>query len=209
MHKVGYQHKGTKIVDRMMVDAWLLADHHIKVKGQNSKLYSLSEACQDVVAYEKLTDDIFTRIKDSDEGHEDLIKASKIIKRIMKRDLYKPLATIPATDGHIFHGKEISDVENSIRSFVAQQEDSPVKPEDILVLRSKATMGMGERNPMHNVPFYNKDAEYVDFSDSTTICKRLSPDLLVETYYVVCTNDSVCKPAFQMVQAFLGNNNIA
>ena len=68
---------------------------------------------------------------------------------------------------------------------------------------------MGERNPMHNVPFYNKDAEYVDFSDSTTICKRLSPDLLVETYYVVCTNDSVCKPAFQMVQSFLGNNNIA
>ena len=62
---------------------------------------------------------------------------------------------------------------------------------------------------MHNVPFYNKDAEYVDFSDSTTICKRLSPDLLVETYYVVCNNDSVCKPAFQLVQAFLGNNNIA
>ena len=40
------------------VDAWLLADQHIKVKGQNSKLYSLSEACQDVVAYEKLTDDV-------------------------------------------------------------------------------------------------------------------------------------------------------
>jgi hypothetical protein len=46
-------------------------------------------------------------------------------------------------------------------------------------------LGMGDRNPMHNVPFYNKEAEYVDFSDSTTICKRLSPDLLVETYYVV------------------------
>ena len=40
------------------MDAWLLADQHIKVKGQNNKLYSLSEACQDVVAYEKLTDDV-------------------------------------------------------------------------------------------------------------------------------------------------------
>ena len=40
------------------VDAWLLADQHIKIKGQNNKLYSLSEACQDVVAYEKLTDDV-------------------------------------------------------------------------------------------------------------------------------------------------------
>ena len=45
--------------------------------------------------------------------------------------------------------------------------------------------GMGDRNPMHNVPFYNKDSEYVEVSDSTTICKRLSPDLLVETYFVV------------------------
>ena len=35
-----------------------MADQHIKVKGQNNKLYSLSEACQDVVAYEKLTDDV-------------------------------------------------------------------------------------------------------------------------------------------------------
>ena len=42
---------------------------------------------------------IFTRIKDSDEGHEDLIKASKIIKRIMKRDFYKTLQTIQATEG--------------------------------------------------------------------------------------------------------------
>ena len=42
---------------------------------------------------------IFTRIKDSDEGHEDLIKASKIIKRIMKRDFYKTLANIQATEG--------------------------------------------------------------------------------------------------------------
>ena len=42
---------------------------------------------------------IFTRIKDSDEGHEDLIKASKIIKRIMKRDFYKTLANFQATEG--------------------------------------------------------------------------------------------------------------
>ena len=67
---------------------------------------------------------------------------------------------------------------------------------------------MGERNPMHNVPFYNKELDYVDFSDSTTICKRLSPDLLVETYYIVCSNDGACKTAFKMIQLYLNNNNI-
>jgi len=208
MHKVGYQHRGTKIVDRMMVDAWLLADQHIKVKGQDNKLYSLSKACQDVVAYERLTDDIFTRIKDSDEGHEDLIKASTIIRRIMKRDFYKTLATITADDGHQFQGKEIVDVEKEIRGFIAQQQNPEVKPEDILVLRSEATMGMGDRDPMHNVPFYNKQSEYVDFSDSTTICKRLSPDFLKETYYVICTKNEACGAAFKMMEMYLDNNNM-
>ena len=43
--------------------------------------------------------------------------------------------------GHQFHGKEIKDVQKEVRTFVAQQQNPEVKPEDILVLRSKATMG--------------------------------------------------------------------
>ena len=31
MHKNGYQHRVTKIIDCMLVDAWLLADKHIQV----------------------------------------------------------------------------------------------------------------------------------------------------------------------------------
>lgn len=39
------------------MDAFLIADKHIKIMGSNKKMYSLSEACQDVVAHEKLTDE--------------------------------------------------------------------------------------------------------------------------------------------------------
>ena len=82
----------------------------------------------------------------------------------MKRDFYKTLQTIQATEGkndlekiikfsqnimyllkkclgHQFHGKEINDVQKEVQTFVAQQQNPEVKPEDILVLRSKATMG--------------------------------------------------------------------
>ena len=82
----------------------------------------------------------------------------------MKRDFYKTLQTIQATAGkkdleklfkfsqikyihfkkilgHQFHGKEIKDVQKEVQTFVAQQQNPEVKPEDILVLRSKATMG--------------------------------------------------------------------
>ena len=40
------------------MDIMMLADKHVKVKGSNGKMYTLSEACMDVVAFEKLTDDV-------------------------------------------------------------------------------------------------------------------------------------------------------
>jgi hypothetical protein len=40
------------------IDAWLLADKHILTKGANGKMYTLSEACEDIIAYEKLTDEV-------------------------------------------------------------------------------------------------------------------------------------------------------
>ena len=58
LHKNGYQHRVTKIIDRMLVDAWLAADEHLKVKGTDGKAYTLSEACQDIRAHEKLTDEV-------------------------------------------------------------------------------------------------------------------------------------------------------
>jgi hypothetical protein len=39
------------------VDAFLIADKHIKIMGSNKQSYSLSQAYQDVTAHEKLTDE--------------------------------------------------------------------------------------------------------------------------------------------------------
>jgi len=40
----------------IQIDAFLLANNQLMVKGQNGTSYSLSTAWKDVVAYEKLTD---------------------------------------------------------------------------------------------------------------------------------------------------------
>lgn len=40
------------------MDIMMLADKHVKVRGSNGRMFSLSEACTDVVAFEKLTDDV-------------------------------------------------------------------------------------------------------------------------------------------------------
>jgi hypothetical protein len=39
------------------LDAFLIADDHIKVVGTDRKEFSLSDACKDMAAYVKLTDE--------------------------------------------------------------------------------------------------------------------------------------------------------
>ena len=40
----------------LQIDAWTLADEHIKIFAANGDSYSLSTAWKDVTAFEKLTD---------------------------------------------------------------------------------------------------------------------------------------------------------
>ena len=42
----------------MQLDIFFNADQHIQIKGRNGKKYSMSEACEDIVAHEKLTDEV-------------------------------------------------------------------------------------------------------------------------------------------------------
>ena len=42
----------------LQLDIFFNADQHIQIKGRNGKKYSMSEACEDIVAHEKLTDEV-------------------------------------------------------------------------------------------------------------------------------------------------------
>ncbi len=107
LHKHGYQHRCVKILDRMLVDAWLLADPHIKLRNSESgggAPMSLSDTCAHPPAHEKLTDAyVQFRIEeavDAAEGKvpEDLIRAKEILDRMVRRDLYKVVCEINVAD---------------------------------------------------------------------------------------------------------------
>ena len=155
---------------------------------------------------------IFTRIKDSDDEHPDMIKAKNLIRRIMKRDFYPTLATIEAPRGHAFRGKSMEEVEQIVKNSIKQSSDPdvPLDPEDVIVLRSKATLGMGSRNPIHKVPFNNKEDQYVSITNSSDIWEDMTPYSDFETYFIVfkSSNDAACKKAFHCVQKFLQENRI-
>ena len=40
------------------IDIWKLADQHMHITGKNGKKYTLSTACDDIIAHEKLTDEV-------------------------------------------------------------------------------------------------------------------------------------------------------
>ena len=42
----------------LQLDIFFSADQHIQIKGRNGIKYSMSEACEDIVAHEKLTDEV-------------------------------------------------------------------------------------------------------------------------------------------------------
>ena len=80
----------------MQVDAWLIADKHMKVRGTGGRLLSLSESVNDVMAHERLYDaKVNSRIEDSEDPA--LEPARDLLDRIERRDLYDAIHTVDVT----------------------------------------------------------------------------------------------------------------
>ncbi|CAM9143246.1 unnamed protein product [Chrysoparadoxa australica] len=91
LHEVVYQHKVTKSVELMLVDALVSANNHFRLLGSCSPghengLWKLSEAVQDMAAFTSLKDSVVDLILN--ERNENLAEAKALIQRIYCRDLY-------------------------------------------------------------------------------------------------------------------------
>ena len=206
LHKHAYQHRVTKIVDRMMVDCWLLANEHIRRKGSDGKMYKLSEAWKDIVAFEKLNDDLFSLIKDSDSEEPGILKAQELIRRILKRDFYRELATIKSNPGHMLWGKNQAEVQTFIRNYIRGQSET-FNVEEIAVLKAKNRMGY---NPIHNIVFYDKNDKIARHVTPESITRELPVFLQFETIFVVYKgkNNEDFQEAANHVAKFMQNNNM-
>ncbi|XP_056446295.1 deoxynucleoside triphosphate triphosphohydrolase SAMHD1-like [Gadus chalcogrammus] len=71
LHRRAYQHKVTNIVETMITEAFVLADKHLTFEGKEGKRIKMSDAIDDMVAYTKLTDNVFEQILLSTPGELD------------------------------------------------------------------------------------------------------------------------------------------
>ena len=150
------------------------------------------------------------RIKDSDSDHEEMKKAKTLITRIFKRDFYRSLSTINITKDHPLRNKNYQELQADLKDMI-EKEAKLVKPDDVIVIQSKVTMGMGARNPIHSVTFYNKQDQVVDNVDSLNISNYCLPDFLnFVTLNIVCkSNDKlVLKEAAHLISKHLPKNEL-
>ncbi|XP_075428441.1 deoxynucleoside triphosphate triphosphohydrolase SAMHD1 isoform X5 [Ascaphus truei] len=156
LHRRAYQHKVGNIIETMITDAFLKADPHIRIEGADGNHYTMSTAVDDMVAYTKLTDNIFLQILYSSDPN--LSEAREILHKVQCRQLYKYIGqTFPNSDARIKpdeYDKLPADVANSIPQ--TSSPDIELNPEDFIVDVIHMDYGMKELNPVNNMRFYCK-----------------------------------------------------
>ncbi|KAM3921816.1 deoxynucleoside triphosphate triphosphohydrolase SAMHD1 isoform 2-T2 [Leptodactylus fuscus] len=178
LHRRAYQHKVGNIIETMITDAFLKADQHIKIEGSDGNYYTISDSVEDMVAYTKLTDNIFHQILYSSDP--ELSKAREILRKVERRQLYKYVGqTQPKANTRIKpeeYDKLPADLANSTPQTCPP--DVLLNPEDFIVDVIHMDYGMKEQNPINNVRFYCK----TDLTKAIRITKDQVSQLLPEKF---------------------------
>ncbi|XP_068119754.1 deoxynucleoside triphosphate triphosphohydrolase SAMHD1-like [Hyperolius riggenbachi] len=178
LHRRAYQHKVGNIIETMITDALLKADPYIKIEGSAGKLYRISESVDDMVAYTKLTDNIFHQILYSSDPN--LKEAREILQKVERRELYKYVGqTQPNSRNKIMpeeYDKLPAELANSVP--ITNSPDIRFNADDFIVDVIHMDYGMKEQNPINNVRFYCKS----DPSKAIRITKDQVSQLLPEKF---------------------------
>uniref|UniRef100_A0AAX7TFE0 Deoxynucleoside triphosphate triphosphohydrolase SAMHD1 n=1 Tax=Astatotilapia calliptera TaxID=8154 RepID=A0AAX7TFE0_ASTCA len=171
LHRRAYQHKVCNIIETMITEAFLKADPHLQFEGKDGKMFTLSTAIDDMVAYTKLTDNVFEQILNS--SSPELAEAKQILHNIVCRRLYKCL-------GQTTSETSILSLEADLARSIPQSgtQDVNLQPEDFVVSVIVMDYGMKEKNPINNVRFYCKN----DMTKAIQIRKNQVSKLLPEQF---------------------------
>jgi len=185
LHRKGYQHRTIKIIDRMLLDAMLAADKHLDLlKTNTGDVCRLSDACDDVLQFSKLSDDFLIRsIQFSSDPKME--EAKQILSKIAKRQLYKLVGYVEFC-GQI--GIKVAQAEEDLGIIIKEKEVTTLNDTDFAVLKKKINMGMGNTNPVENVLFFDKKGRTRGFT-SDQLRQVLPREVNSEALMVVCRRD--------------------
>ncbi|KAM4622553.1 deoxynucleoside triphosphate triphosphohydrolase SAMHD1 [Discoglossus pictus] len=156
LHRRAYQHKVGNIIETMITDAFLKADPYIRIEGSDGNTYTISSSVDDMVAYTKLTDNVFYQILYSTDP--DLSEAREILRKVERRELYKFVGQTHPNSCTRINSDEYEKLPADVANSIPQTSinDSKLNPEDFIVDVIHMDYGMKEQNPINNVRFYCK-----------------------------------------------------
>ncbi|XP_040290958.1 deoxynucleoside triphosphate triphosphohydrolase SAMHD1-like [Bufo bufo] len=180
LHQRAYQHKVVKGIEIMIAEAFLKADPHIKIKGSDGKYYTISGSVDDMVAYTKLTDNIFQEILQStDDAME---PARDILKRLERRELYAFVGQTKPKD-------KVDIKEEDCLEQLAKH--GGLTSEDFRVLIISMDYGSKDQNPVSKLWFYQKTATDVGVKIPQDQVSLMLPGVFQEKFIrVYCTDKS-------------------
>ncbi|KAF4074639.1 hypothetical protein AMELA_G00241600 [Ameiurus melas] len=159
------QHRVKVAIETMIVDALLAAEGHFKLDEK-----TISEAVMDPKTYLKLTDNILQEIMQSTD--HSLKTASKIIRRIDKRKIYKFVG------GKIFHIKDVKHLDSAekwkavVKDWLEVIQNGSTRPikkwqrwirekfideDDFIVKPVRLNYGKDDKDPIKSLQFYRKN----------------------------------------------------
>ncbi|XP_043984764.1 deoxynucleoside triphosphate triphosphohydrolase SAMHD1 [Gambusia affinis] len=180
LHRRAYQHKVGNIIETMITEAFLKADPHIHIEGSQGNIFTLSTAIDDMVAYTKLTDNVFEQILNS--SNQKLAESRLILNKIICRQLYKCLGqtqpdkalTVTQENIHIWEAELAQSIPHS------GSPDVDLQPGDFVVSVITMDYGMKEKNPINNVRFYCKDDPTKAIKINKNQVSKLLPERFAE-----------------------------
>ncbi|XP_033754260.1 deoxynucleoside triphosphate triphosphohydrolase SAMHD1-like isoform X2 [Pecten maximus] len=155
LHKRAYQHRVNVIIERMITEAFLLADKYVKFPGKGGDLKTMSQSIDDMEAYSKLTDGVFERILYSTDTENDMVEARELLTRILQRKLYKCVGNTKPKDKAYKKKSEATKIKAEIVGM-GTVGDRQALEANLIVEIMNMDFGKGEENPIDDVRFYDK-----------------------------------------------------
>ncbi|XP_036455040.1 deoxynucleoside triphosphate triphosphohydrolase SAMHD1-like [Colossoma macropomum] len=190
IRKNACHHRVATAVELMIVDALKAAAKSFKL---GDKKLTILEAVDDPETYMYLTDDILQQILRSPD--ENLRTAQDIIRRILKRDLYKFIGGKifdPAKLKHLMKNEKewkeelLTEKLNAwLRKVKEVNGDQQLKAVDFKVLPINFNYGMEEKNPIDALRFYRRDKPDISIQLSKDEVSYLLPEKFAEIKVMV------------------------
>ena len=186
LHHRVYQHKTTKVIEQMFVEALAKVDEK----------FGISASIRDMSKYVDMTDSLIYQIlRHPDDNDENLKEAKQIIRSIQKRQLYKFCGQInPLSTPREEELRSSQSIINRGGPAIAEEIadlDEDLSADDIFVDLIEINFGMKQRDPVDSVIFFSKNGKPLNLRKDQI--SELLPKTFREQYVRVYAKDPAKK----------------